>query len=115
MALAQTPDATAPTPPAPKAKAGTYARVQQILDQNCIGCHSGERAREGINLTSYDNILKGGREGKIVTPKDLKKSVLAQVLRGTPGYKQMPPRQAPLAEEDIKSIETWISKGAKKK
>ena len=40
-------------------------------------------------------------------------SVLIQALRGANGKKQMPVGAAPLAEDDIKKVETWIKDGAK--
>ena len=47
----------------------------------------------------YASVMKGGEHGPIVVKGKLKDSVLAQVLRGTNGKKQMPFGMAPLSDE----------------
>lgn len=92
----------------------TYANVQKILNAQCIGCH-GTYGKEGVNLTSYASIIKGGAHGPIVKAKDPKGSVLFQVLRGTGGKKIMPPRSKGIPDADLRLIEAWILAGAKEK
>jgi mono/diheme cytochrome c family protein len=94
------------------AAGGNYAAVQAIFTAHCAGCH-GENGKGGINLTSYDATMKGGAEGPVVVAGDPENSVLVQALRGSHGKKQMPMKQAPLDEKDIKTIEDWIKAGAK--
>lgn len=88
-----------------------YADVQSILTENCAGCHGETNPKEGINLTSYANVMKGGHEGTIVKGGDVDGSLLARVLRGKQA-KQMPPG-GPIAEDKIAKIEDWIKSGAK--
>lgn len=105
-----TPAAT-PAPTGGTATTAAFAPAADVFTKNCVGCH-GDRPREGIDLRSYDSVMKGGEEGPIVKAGDAKGSVLVQALHGTDGKKQMPPR-GPLPEEDIKKIEDWIQAGAK--
>lgn len=93
-----------------KTKAPTYASVAPIM-KSCEGCHHGERAAHGLDVSSYDSIMKGDKEGKVVVAGNPAKSRLATVLHGKPTL--MPPRMA-LPAAQIATIEAWIKGGAKK-
>jgi len=75
-------------------------------------CH-GENGKDGIDVRSYDSIMKGGSHGPIVVAGDAAGSQIVHALRGQNGVKQMPFNQSPLPEEDIKKVEDWINAGAK--
>ena len=106
--------AVAKAPHAGAAKAKTkYADVQKVFDANCIRCHGAGRPRGGIDLTKYENVMKGGEDGVVVVAKNLKKSVMFQAITSAPGFRPMPPR-GKLEEKDVKTIQTWILEGAKK-
>ena len=101
-------------PAAPKKPAApSFKDIQPIFNMNCIGCHGGERPRAGIDLTSYEGIIRGSDEGPIVKKGAPKHSLLIEALRGMPGVRAMPPRRDPLPEAKIKQIENWIKSGAK--
>ncbi len=104
---------TAPANPTPKPAAPAFKDVEAIFATNCLGCHGGERARGGIDLSSYEAVMKGGDDGPIVKKGAPKHSVLVQALRGVEGVRQMPPRRAALSEASISTIENWIKAGAK--
>lgn len=89
-----------------------FAETQRILTANCAGCHGNAGAKDGVVLTSHASIMKGGNHGPIVTAGAPDTSTLVDVLRKRNGKKQMPP-SGPLSEQDIASIEAWISAGAK--
>lgn len=93
--------------------APAFKDIEPIFQANCVACHSGDRARGGIDLTSYETVMKGGDDGPIVKAGAPKHSVLVQALRGMPGVRHMPPRSAPLPEDKIASVEAWILAGAK--
>lgn len=97
-----------------KPSAGAYDKVQATFTASCIGCHGSGRKAEGIDLSSYDAVMKGGEKGPIVVPGDPENSLLVHALRGTHGAKRMPLNGQPLPEAQIKEIEDWIKAGAKK-
>lgn len=107
------PPAGTPSLPAGAPAAPGYAGVQVFFNTSCAGCHGATNGKAGIDLSSYDGVMKGGREGAIVKPGDPDNSLLVQALRGTHGAKQMPPRGA-APEDRIKAVEAWIKDGAKK-
>lgn len=90
----------------------TFASIQPILDKNCVGCH-GENGKDGIDLRTYESVMKGGEHGAIVVAKDASGSTLVQALHGMNGVKQMPMKAPPLSASDIRKIEDWIAGGAK--
>ncbi len=95
-----------------KTKQLTFAQVQPLIMAKCGKCH-GENGKAGIDLRTYETLMKGGDEGPIVKPGDPDGSVMIQALHGTHGKKQMPMKQPPLAPNETKQIEDWIKAGAK--
>jgi hypothetical protein len=93
------------------ASTGKYAAVQTIFTANCVKCHSGPRAKAGIDLSSYETAMKGGVEGPVIKAGDAAGSKLVMALHGQ-GAKQMPPRSS-IPAGDIATIEGWIKDGAK--
>ena len=99
--------------PTASGSGAAFATIQPLLQQRCAACHTGPGAKEGVDLSSHDAVMKGGREGAIVVAGDPDKSLLVDVLTGRNGKPQMPPKQAPLSADEIKTIEAWIKDGAK--
>lgn len=90
-----------------------YKDIKPILDKNCISCHNANRAQDGLRLDNYESIMKGSKHGKVVIPKDDKKSLLMQSIRGEK-KPRMPFRKPPLSKKDEDLIAKWIKDGAKK-
>jgi mono/diheme cytochrome c family protein len=85
--------------------------VQPILTLNCIACHQGSSATQGLQLDSYENLMNGSDSGKVIIPGDPKQSLLVQRISDTTG-KQMPP-QTSMSPDDIAVIVAWVQQGAK--
>ncbi|MHB8635155.1 MAG: c-type cytochrome domain-containing protein [Fimbriimonadaceae bacterium] len=94
------------------AATGKYAAVQAIFSANCVKCHSGPAPKAGIDLSSYESAMKGGRQGAVINAGDAAGSKLVMALHGQ-GAKQMPPPPATVPAADIATIEAWITAGAK--
>lgn len=90
-----------------------YASVQAVMTERCAGCHGANSPKGGVNLTSYETLMKGGEDGPIVKAGDPAESELIQVMRGAEGHKMMPPKGPPATAEQIKTVEDWIKAGAK--
>ncbi len=89
-----------------------FTDVQAILRNNCVGCH-GQSGDGGIDIRTFESLMKGGEPGPIVKPGDAAGSLIVHALRETGSIKRMPFNRAPLAEEDIAKVEAWIDAGAK--
>src|SRR5208337_4006757 len=62
---------TGPLPPASTKTGVTYATdIKPILDQSCIKCHSGEKPKAHLKLDTLENVLKGSKDGKVLTAGD---------------------------------------------
>jgi mono/diheme cytochrome c family protein len=107
------PSTPAPSSNTPKSDAVNFAMIQPTMQQKCIGCHGDTNPKEGLSLTSYANVMKGGEHGPVVIPGDPDNSRLVQALRGSHGIMRMPAKADPLPEETIAAVEAWIRGGAK--
>lgn len=85
--------------------------VAPILQKNCVGCHSNASHRGGLVLESYESLMKGGQDGRVIVAHDAKNSLLMQMIDGTVDP-QMPLKSDPLPAADIAVIRSWIDAGA---
>lgn len=96
----------------------TYAHdIKPILDQNCIQCHQPGGVgfeRSGLDLRSYESLMKGTKFGQVVIPGDSMDSVLIELVqhRSAPEI-HMPYQHTKLTEKDLNKLEKWVDQGAK--
>src|SRR5580704_4323017 len=88
------------------------AQVHPILAARCFTCHGGDKRSGGLSLSSYSEILRGGKTGKIVNPGSSGDSLLVQRLLGN-GVPPMPPVGARLSASEIAVVKAWIDEGAR--
>ncbi|NLM16208.1 MAG: hypothetical protein GX221_00620 [Candidatus Riflebacteria bacterium] len=94
---------------------GSFSRnVLPILSVNCsiIGCHNDASNASGLRLNSYENIMKGGRQGGVVYPYNASRSPLIQRIKGTV-TPRMPHNRAALSTADQALLINWIEGGAR--
>ena len=82
--------------------------IQPIFISRCTNCHSGSDAEEGLNLSSYNNVMNGGDGGDVVIPYDHANSLLWQYINS--GF--MPPGTNDLTDSQVDLIAQWINEGA---
>ena len=75
-------------------------KIRPLLDNWCVGCHSGAAPGGGYNFSTYNGVL-----GAVSNTK-----LLGSVQHST-GYKPMP-KNSQLPTCDINAIEKWINAGA---
>ena len=87
-------------------------QIQPILKENCLECHSQDKRKGGLSLTTYVDVLDGGRSGPAVRPRNGEGSLIFHRLSG--GIEpQMPLDELPLSSEQIALIRLWIDQGAR--
>ena len=92
--------------------------VQPIINEHCIQCHEaggqGEVA-SGLNLTSYENLMKGTNAGPMVIAGDVEGSNLLVLMEGRadPSIRMPHGQNEPVPKKDIQTIRSWIGQGAK--
>lgn len=90
-------DATDPCSPS---VAATYtAAIQNIINLNCVSCHTAGNASGGIRLDTYTAVRNSTTN-----------NLLVNVIDRKPGFSAMPPSR-PLATCQIEKIKLWITSG----
>lgn len=79
----------------------------KVFREKCQPCHSGEKPPNGLRLDSVDNMVRGGKSGPALVPRDPDASLLFKYI--TAG--KMPPAK-PLSRADQATIRKWIEAGA---
>ncbi len=88
--------------------------IAPVLVANCTQCHGGRQPASRLSLETFAALLRGTRDGAILSPGKPGESLLVQKLRGTaPQGARMPLQRDPLPEETIQKIEIWITEGAR--
>jgi hypothetical protein len=91
--------------------------IMPILRGRCVGCHqpSGDGyEKSGLDLSSYEGLMKGTKFGPMVIPRDPDSSNLMWLLdwRASPQLR-MPHGKKKLSVCDRNDIRNWILEGAK--
>lgn len=71
--------------------------VSTIMNNYCVGCHSGSTASAGLDLTSYASVKAEAQTGNLYA-------------RITDTINPMPPT-GPMPQADIDKINAWINEG----
>jgi mono/diheme cytochrome c family protein len=103
------PGAATPTPtPASPAGVLTYEGEIKPLLNKCTACH-GANGLEGLDLSNYAGILKGGENGAAIIPGDADNSLLVKVQTGSK------PHFGQFTTNELAKIKAWITAGALEK
>jgi uncharacterized membrane protein/mono/diheme cytochrome c family protein len=88
--------------------------VGQVMTTKCVSCHGPSKQKGGLRLDDQSQILKGGKNGIVITPGFAANSeLLKRLLLPPEDEHHMPPKEKPqLSLQDRTLIEWWISKGA---
>jgi len=91
--------------------------IYPILEDKCISCHAGPVKSGGLDMSSYEGLIKGGKRGPAIQPGRPNDSLLVQ-LAGRTKQPAMPPvkkgsKDDPLTPEQLALIKLWIEQGAR--
>ena len=90
--------------------------IKPIFDAACVKCHGEKKPGRGIVLTSLENVLKGGKDGKIIVVGDSTKGDLIASIAHTGDKDTFMPKgrgAKQLTPEQIGLVRAWIDQGAK--
>jgi hypothetical protein len=91
--------------------------VHPILAKNCSECHApGQKGftASGLDTTSYQALMKGGKFGPLIKPGDSLTSALNMLVEGRVHASiQMPHGREKLPAKDIETLKVWVNEGAK--
>jgi len=88
--------------------------IAPIFEAKCTKCHGTEKAKGKLRLHTYDMIMKGGEDGKVIKPGSAATSkMVRQFHLPLKDESHMPPAEKPqLTKAEIAAITWWIDKGA---
>lgn len=78
----------------------------------CVGCHSGNNPRGGLNLSTFEGLMKGGASGRVILPGNLEGSRLWRLVGGLE-LPRMPQGQARITRTNYENLKVWLEEGAK--
>lgn len=89
-------------------------QIHPILDANCVACHGSGKIQGGLRLDSYDQLMRGGKDGAVIAPGHPERSILLTRVTLPPSDKLFMPAEGhtPLASAQIAAIRAWIAQGA---
>ncbi len=91
--------------------------IQPVLKNNCLACHQkGGQGYEktGLDMTSYEGLLKGTNFGAIIEPGNSVSSTIMRLIEGRADKSINMPHgeNKPLSQVEIDLIKKWIDQGA---
>lgn len=101
----------------PAADVADYAAVHALWEKHCLDCHNATDAEKGLNLDTFEALMKGGESGSSLVPGNSGESLLLKFLEGRSGKtgknQFMPPGKADkLSPTEIALVRKWIDSGA---
>jgi len=89
-------------------------RVHPIFADKCFACHSSAKHKGGLRLDSYQNVMRGGKDGKVIQAGDtLKSDLFRRITLPSDSKDFMPAEGKPaLTADETKVLELWIAAGA---
>jgi hypothetical protein len=85
-----------------------------MLDAKCVACHGSGSVKAGLQLDTYDNLIRGGKDGAVVVAGKPEGSMLLARVTLQPGDPHFMPAEGrtPLTADEISWIRAWIRAGA---
>lgn len=80
-------------PPAAQTEGITFAKdIQPLLKESCVRCHGADRPKAQLRLDSLEGVLKGAKQGVVVTAGDSAGSLLVKAVSQLDPETAMPPK-----------------------
>ncbi len=84
--------------------------VLPILRNSCFSCHSADKKKADLDLSSFAAAMAGGSSGKALEPASPEGSLLYRLVTHAE-EPQMPPKGGKLPDKDLNTIRDWIAGG----
>ena len=92
-----------------------YARhIASVFEAKCVACHGAGSAKADLRLDSFNNVMRGGKDGAVIVPGKPEASMLLARVTLSPGEPHFMPAEGrtPLTSAEISGIRAWIRAGA---
>ncbi|MEP3478686.1 MAG: c-type cytochrome domain-containing protein [Fuerstiella sp.] len=78
----------------------------------CMNCHTGNNARNGYKLTTFEDVLTDGETGSTIVPGDPDSSYIVDLVLRQDPLKMPAGNQTRLKRSQAQLLEKWIKEGA---
>lgn len=82
--------------------------IAPLIAARCLSCHSGDKPKGELDLSSKSTAMAGGESGLVIVPGKVDDSLLWEHIESD----EMPPKK-PLPEAEKALLKKWIAAGAK--
>jgi hypothetical protein len=86
--------------------------VKPLINRYCSRCHGAKMPKAGINLTTYEGIMKAKRKQPLVVAGDPDKSLLVLAVEPNANREMPPPKEKQPTDDEKKILRKWVSEGA---
>ncbi len=92
--------------------------IDPILNEKCLQCHTppdgAGYVQTGLDMETYDALMKGTIFGTVIIPGDSKRSVINKLTEGRAGELMRMPHgdAAKLTKEEVELLNLWVNQGA---
>ena len=96
-------------------EAQAYADViKPVLAAKCYACHGATKQKGGLRMDDSIRLIKGGKDGKIITTGNAAKSeLMKRITLALNDDDHMPPKEKPqLTKDQVALLHWWIDNGA---
>lgn len=89
-------------------------KIHPILDAKCVACHGASKDQSGLRLDLYELMMRGGRDGTVIAPRNPDHSLLLQRVTLSPSDRHFMPAEGrtPLTADELAVLRAWILAGA---
>jgi uncharacterized membrane protein len=89
-------------------------RVAPIFEEKCSNCHNAGKRKGKLRLDTFENVMRGGKDGIVIRPGDTNHSELFRRINLPSEDKDFMPTDGkpPLTASETKVIGLWIASGA---
>lgn len=89
----------------------SFSDIAPILAEKCVVCHSGQSAAAGLQLDSFEALIRGSSRGAVVKAGAAADSELIRRIKGV-SQPRMPMTGPPyLSDNEIVLLERWVDGG----
>jgi mono/diheme cytochrome c family protein len=95
--------------------AQTFEAARAVLEVRCLECHTPEKAKGDLLLSTRESLIKGGESGTSLVPGSPEESEILKRVRLDPDDdERMPPKKSGeiLSPDEIAALSEWITAGA---
>lgn len=86
--------------------------IEPLLIKYCGNCHRGNEKEGDFSIQTFETLMAGNSEGKVVVAGKSQESKLIGLIRGTLEPRMPPEEEAQPTAEEIERLAKWIDAGA---